>query len=402
MKNPGYIKLELSSKGIRLSKELTEGKDLRAAFLARAGIGGGIDIILPEDVWVNVPIKETFTKGSPYLLMKEGSKFYLEKGKEKLEVRVVPPPAFYEKKTSEGTPFAQVCTVHGGYLTITPIASCDFFPRFESCKFCSANFLMGPTGKKALSVREVVEIVDAAFNEGISEFVQLNIGYLDGEGHGIASLEPYITAIKKNFDALLAVEIHPPDKDALIDRSYAMGVDSISYHLDVYDPERFSSICPGKAKHIGRERYLDSLQYAASIFPSGTVTSNLIIGLEPLESTIEGINHLTRMGVVPLLPIFKPLEGSDFANHKIPDIEEIAPLFAHLYNAVKGNKISMNWSKHVSIFITPLEGRYFTENEAKLEVTLYNICKSRLGGIAAREIAKLRRKLKVKEVEDTL
>lgn len=401
MKNPGFLKLELSSKGIRLSQELIEGKDLRAAFLARAGIGGGIDIILPEDVWVNVPIREAFTKESPYLLLKEGGSFYIEKEGERVEVGVVPPPAFYEKTTTEGTPFAQVGTVHGGYLTITPIAACDFFPKFESCRFCSANFIMGPVGKKALSVREVVEIVHEAFEEGIAEFVQISLGYIEGEGHGIASLEPYITAIKKNFDTLLAVEAHPPDKDAWIDRTYAMGVDSIAYHLDIYDPEIFAGICPGKARHIGRDRYLDALHYAASIFPSGTVTSNLIVGLEPLESTKEGINHLTRMGVVPLLPIFKPLEGSDFGSHKIPDTEEIAPLFAHLYNAVKGNKINMSWSKHVSIFITPIEGRYFSGDQAKLEVTLYNLYKSKIGGMATREIAKLRRRLKVREVEDS-
>ena len=258
---------------------------------------------------------------------------------------------------------------------------------------------MGPVGKKALSVREVVEIVNEAFEEGIAEFVQISLGYLDGEGHGIASLEPYITAIKKNFDTLLAVEAHPPDKDAWIDRTYAMGVDSIAYHLDIYNPERFANICPGKTRHIGRDRYLDALQYAASIFPSGTVTSNLIVGLEPLESTTEGIDHLTKMEVVPLLPIFKPLDGSEYRGHKIPDTEDIAPLFAHLYNAVKVNKINMNWSKHVSIFITPIEGRYFTGDQAKLEVTLYNLYKSKIGGLATREIAKLRRKLKVREVE---
>lgn len=401
MKNPGYLKLDISSKGIRLSKELIEGKDLRAAFLARAGIGGGIDIILPDDVWVNAPVREAFTKNSPYLLLKENGNFYIERDGERVEVGIIPPPAFYEKKTSEGTPFAQVGTVHGGYLTITPIAACDFFPKFEGCKFCSKNFIMGPEGKTALSVREVVEIVHEAFEEGIAEFVQISLGYLDGEGRGMASIEPYITAIKKNFGTLLAVEAHPPDKDSWIDRTYAMGVDSIAYHLDIYNPEIFKSICPGKARHIGRERYLDALQYAASIFPSGTVTSNLIVGLEPFDSTIEGINHLTRMGVVPLLPIFKPLEGSDYGNHKIPEADEIAPLFAHLYNAVKGNKISMNWSKHVSIFITPIEGRYFTGDEAKLEVTLYNLYKSKLGGIATREIAKLRRRLKVREVEDS-
>ncbi|MEK7851763.1 MAG: radical SAM protein, partial [Deltaproteobacteria bacterium] len=378
-----------------------EGKDLKAAFLARAGIGGVIDIILPDDVWVNVPILEAFTRESPYFLLKENGKFFIERGGERVEVGVVPPPAFYEKKTSEGTPFAQIGTVHGGYLTITPVAACDFFPKYESCKFCSANFIMGPVGKKALSVREIVEVVHEAFEEGIAEFVQLSLGFLEGEGHGIASLEPYITAIKRNFDTILAIEAHPPGKDAWIDRTYAMGVDSIAYHLDIYNPEIFASICPGKARQIGRERYLDALQYAASVFPSGTVTSNLIVGLEPVESTIDGINHLTKMGVVPLLPIFKPLEGSDYSGHRIPDTEEIAPLFAHLYNAVKGNKISMNWSKHVSIFITPIEGRYFTGDQAKLELTLYNLYKSKIGGMATREIAKLRRRLKVREIEDS-
>lgn len=401
MKNPGFLKLELSAKGIRLSQELIEGKDLKAAFLARAGIGGGIDIILPDDVWVNAPIGESFTKDSPYLLLKENGDFFIDNNGERIAVGIVPPPAFYEKKTSEGTPFAQVGTVHGGYLTITPIAACDFFPRFESCRFCSANFVMGPVGKKALSVREVVEIVHEAFEEEIAEFVQLSMGFLEGDGHGIASLEPYITAIKKNFDTLLAVEVSPPATDKWIDRTYAMGVDSIAYHLDIYDPEIFARICPGKARNIGRERYLDSLQYAASIFPSGTVTSNLIVGLEPFESTALGINHLTRMGVVPLLPIFKPLEGSDFGDHKIPESLEIAPLYAHLYNAIKSNKISMSWSKHVSIFITPIEGRYFTGDAAKREVTLYNLYKSKLGGIATREMAKLRRRLKVKEVDDS-
>ncbi len=401
MKNPGFLKLELSARGIRLSQELIEGKDLKAAFLARAGIGGGIDIILPDDVWVNAPIRESFTKDSPYLLLKENGDFFIDTDGERIAVGIVPPPAFYEKKTSEGTPFAQVGTVHGGYLTITPIAACDFFPRFESCRFCSANFVMGPVGKKALSVREVVEIVHEAFEEEIAEFVQLSMGFLEGDGHGIASLEPYITAIKKNFDTLLAVEVSPPATDKWIDRTYAMGVDSIAYHLDIYDPEIFARICPGKARNIGRDRYLDSLQYAASIFPSGTVTSNLIVGLEPFESTALGINHLTRMGVVPLLPIFKPLEGSDFGDHKIPESVEIAPLYAHLYNAIKSNKISMSWSKHVSIFITPIEGRYFTGDAAKREVTLYNLYKSKLGGIATREMAKLRRRLKVKEVDDS-
>jgi hypothetical protein len=111
------------------------------------------------------------------------------------------------------------------------------------------------------------------------------------------------------------------------------------------------------------------------------------------------INHLTRWGCTFFL--YLSLLKVPISNHKIPDTEEIAPLLAHLYNAVKSNKINMNWSKHVSIFITPIEGRYFTGEQAKIEVTLYNLYKSKIGGLATREIAKLRRRLKVREVEDS-
>ena len=40
--------------------------------------------------------------------------------------------------------------------------------------------------------------------------------------------------------------------------------------------------------YIGRERYYEALAYAASIFPSGTVWSELVLGVEPIESTRRG------------------------------------------------------------------------------------------------------------------
>jgi len=134
--------------------------------------------------------------------------------------------------------------------------------------------------------------------------------------------------------------------------------------------------------------------FASTIFCSSSISATICFCF---SSGGKGISILKMWS----LPIFKPLEGSDYGSHKIPDTEEIAPLLAHLYSAVKSNKINMNWSKHVSIFITPIEGRYFTNDQAKLEVTLYNLYKSKIGGMATREIAKLRRRLKVREVEDS-
>ena len=64
--------------------------------------------------------------------------------------------------------------------------------------------------------------------------------------------------------------------------------------------------------------------------------------------------------------------------------------------------MNMSWSKNVSTFITPLEARFFAGDDAKLQVVMQNIYKSALGGKAVRGFAGLRRKLKVKEVDESL
>ena len=75
-----------------------------------------------------------------------------------------------------------------------------------------------------------------------------------------------------------------------------MGADSVLYNLEIFDKGLFEIICPGRSELIGRKRYLDALEYAASIFPNGTVASHLIVGLEPPGSTIKGVDFLTTDG----------------------------------------------------------------------------------------------------------
>ena len=87
--------------------------------------------------------------------------------------------------------------------------------------------------------------------------------------------------MKKNFNCLVAVEALPPKENRWIDETYALGVDSVLYNLEIFDKELFEIICPGRAAQIGRKRYMEALEYAARIFPNGTVASHLIVGLEP-------------------------------------------------------------------------------------------------------------------------
>ena len=397
--NPGYLKLLLSSKGMRIGKSIAN--ELDKTLKTRRGAAGGVELILPGGVWVDVPIEDVFAKSSPFSLEKEGDDFYLRAYGESAPVDLVPGPSFYDKVTAKGTPFYQVASLHGGEVHITPSGRCQFFDLSASCLFCQEREAFFPIAREFITVEEVIEVVEAAFSEKLADSVELNLGYYDTPDRGILLLEPYIKAIKRNFDTLVAVDVQPPETNNWIDRTYAMGADKISYHLEIFDREIFKDLCPGKESIIGWERFIEALRYAASLFPGGTVSTNLIVGLEPPSSTMKGIDFLAGIGVVPILPVFKPLKGTPLYERGIPEPEDIAPIYGHFYKALKKSGVNMTWSKNVSTYMTPLEARYFAGDDAKLQVTMQNIYKSKIGGMAIRSFAGLRRRLKVKEVEDS-
>ena len=168
--------------------------------------------------------------------------------------------------------------------------------------------------------------------------------------------------------------------------------------MEIFDKELFEIICPGRSELIGRERYLDALKYAASVFPNGTVASHLIVGLEPPGSTIKGIDYLTEMGVVPILPIYRPSPGKALRIEPLT-AEIIIPVYQHLYNAVKENSINMNWVRDISLISTPIEGRRLVEEEGGISL-FDSFYKSRFGRKTAWGLSAIRRKLRVKGRED--
>jgi hypothetical protein len=248
-----------------------------------------------------------------------------------------------------------------------------------------------------MSVQEVVEVVRAAFAEGCVESVYFNPSYVGSEDAGIAFLEPYIQAIKRHFDTLVAVQIHPPQNNQWIDRTYAMGVDALSYGVEMHDHDALARRCGGRVRYIGRDRYYEALAYAASVFPSGTVWSDLVLGLEPTASTLQGIDALVRIGVLPVLSV---LWASD-SGRSVPVLEAAGPVLAHLFHAVRRAKVNMGWVRDLSFAITPLEARFFAGDEARMSVTMRHFYRSKLGTLAARSLSRLRRRLRVRRVSDS-
>jgi hypothetical protein len=253
-------------------------------------------------------------------------------------------------------------------------------------------------------VEDVLEAVGTARDTNGIDVVYLSTGYEARPDSGVLDLEPFIRAIKHRFDILVAVDALPPADNVWIDRTYAMGVDAVSYNLEIFDPILFEQICPGPAQALGRQRFLDALEYAVGVFPSGAVICHLMVGMETLASTAKGVEALTKSGIVPVLPLFRPFKGLDMRLHPARRAqararlkpEALAGLYGLLYRKVRQHKIPLAWARHVSVASTPLEGRFFAGEEARLLVFLDKLAQTRLGRVTRARLADLRRLLRVR------
>jgi biotin synthase-related radical SAM superfamily protein len=381
IRNPGTLKIDLMLRGIKVNDP---------GLLAEAGGKAGVDIVLNRGTRACVPLADEAVE-SPYSLVRGASGLAVSDGQESAPCEIVKRPAFLDKKTQGGVLFSDIAASHGSYVVITPTTRCDFFNEGVECKYCAGNYDRAGKGRTH-SVDDVLEVVEAVKKEKVSDIIYVSIGFSDGPDGGIEFLAPYIKGIKKYFNTLVAVEALPPRKNSWIDDTYAMGADSVLYNLEIFDPELFELICPGRAELIGQKRYKQALKYAAGVFPSGTVASHLIVGLEPPGSTRKGIDFLTGIGVVPILPIYRPTGGRALRIEPLT-AEVIIPVYKHLYEAVKEKDINMNWVREISVITTPIEGKLLIDGKGSLLDSFY---KSRLGLKTAWGLSTIRRKLRVK------
>lgn len=399
--NPGQLKLELVHHGVTLDPGVVDdADDLDTPVPARGQaprMQPEVELALPGELVARVPVHDARSPSAYVLSTRDGHLIVRRAdGPAQYDVRLNPPPRFYARHTKLGTPMRAIAAVHGSHIVVSPEATCALSSEGTPCASCAGRPYQGSAPPPA--IEDVVEVIRAAFEEGAAEFVYFIAPYSEGADRGLALLEPYIKATKRHFDTLVAAHLHPPVADEWIDHAYAIGLDAISFSVEIFDPDLLEQHCPGRVQHIGRERYYAALEHAAAVFPNGTVWSDLVIGLEPEESTMRGIDRLASIGVLPVLCVPPGPPGP--ASSAGPT-ELAGPLGAHLYTVVKERGINMGWLRDLSSSITPLEARFFVGDDAWLTVAVQNFYRSRVGGLAARNLARFRRRLRVRAVSDS-
>jgi hypothetical protein len=367
--NPALLKLDLYCQGLRLDDSCYIEEDGgRKILRTRAGLGSGLELVLPGGLWTNVPVTEPFAQRSPYTLHRKDGRYSLRwSGEPVAPVTLSPRPGWYEGQTASGKPMTRIGTLQGTYLGIYQAKVCEYWtakPTKVNCKFCSVGLNLGVDDGSEKSVAEVMEVVRAARAESGITYVDFNTGHYEGDTY-LDILEPYIVRIKKELGLLVGVQT-PPHRDLRrYDGLREMGVNRVSFCFEVYDPEVFKDLCPGKQAEYGLEHYLEAVRYCATLGPKGprsepwVTNGEIIAGLESPESSIRAIDWITSVGAIPTVCVFRPLVGTDLEDAAPPKTEDMLPIFRRLYEACmeRGLPIGCAPDVHVSLVMLPEECR---------------------------------------------
>jgi hypothetical protein len=382
-RNPGFLKLDLLCRGARVDDAAEfDRRGGRPVMRTRAGLGSGLELVLDEGLRVNVPVVEPFAARSPYEVRpaagrSPGAVDIVRDGAPCARARLAARPRWYDRPTSAGRPMRRVGTLQGTYLAIYPGRVCDFWVKGvsrtarENCRFCSVGLNLGADDASGKTVDEVLEVVHAARRESGITYVDFNAGHDDGFGF-LDALEPFVRRVKEETGLLVGIQTPPHPDPARWERLKALGVNRVSFCFEIFDPERFRAICPGKARVYGLETYLESITRCARLarrerrsLEPWVVNGEIIAGLEPAASSIAAVRWLTGQGAIPTVCIFRPLVGTDLALAPSPTTEDVLPVFQALWTEcmAHGLPIGLAPNVRVSLVMLPEECRWLIQDE---------------------------------------
>jgi hypothetical protein len=368
--NACELEIDLFCRGMRIPDEVSLA-GVRGLSRTRAGLGSGLELAiqsrsrLKREVWVNVPVIEPFARRSPYRLdcIGDGHAVVDDRDHTVYPVRLPKEPDWYTRLTSRDVQMQRIGILQGTYLAIYVNPLCAFWtanPRLN-CQFCTTGRNIGPSEAAEKSLSDVIETCWAAKQESGVTFVHLNGGF-QGE-HGIEHIKPYVKAIKEKVGMLVGVQLAPEHNLHQYDELVALGVDHLSFCVELLDPRWFARICPGKARVHGQKLYFDTMAYCVDLLPYGSVSGEMIAGLEPIEHTLEAIDRITGIGAFPTVCIFRPTVGSDLEEWPAPSYAEMRRVMAHMYDACRRSLMPIGVAPNieVSLVVNPDDAAMLAE-----------------------------------------
>jgi hypothetical protein len=274
---------------------------------------------------------------------RESAGYALWSGEERLcRVDFVRAHAWQSFRTRDGASPGEAGVEQLGDMLVVNVApGCEYFTlRDETgqslrCRFCAYGRFdqrsvalrqeRGRVSPDPVVLERLEDVLRVAADTGEARHVYLTGGSLGDPAREAERYRSIVAAARRAVGDRVRVTCGSGAVDRAGSESYRdAGADSCCYNLESWDADTFSAVCPGKARSVGRDQWIDALLGAVDVFGAGNVGSAFVAGVElappapgmaperMLESILEGATFFLDHGVVPLYSPLWPVEGTAY------------------------------------------------------------------------------------------
>lgn len=330
------FKTAILNQGVHLSESCL--KELEKDGGPNYEMFSALDLIIDDSICINAPYMVDFSELSPFevdFINKTYILKYYSKVIAKVKVRTADINA--NRITKSGIPYYAISYMGVDRLRIHARSGCYFKSKQIGCHFC------GIDGGDLFSMTDIKEVLDTYKNTSEIRHFLVGGGSFNpsDDFHKVLQIVRYIHETFKRNIYLMSI---PPIDETILFKLKEAGVTEVAFNLEIYDRIRAKKIMPGKG-NIPFKRYDTAFQTAVKIWgKNGNVRSALIVGLEPKESTIQGIEYLCNIGVSPILALFKP--DGKMEDYLAPSSDEVLYIWETAENICKRYRVPLGPSCH--------------------------------------------------------
>lgn len=310
------LKVAILNRGAVLSLDAIQY--IEAHGKMRNGTYCSLDLYI-KGMYINCPLYIKLTALSPFAIDLNDTcdalclKYY---GRYIVDVTYDVQKNFYKESLENGTLINKICFLATDRLRIQNNSFCTFPVHGIGCLFCEANGI-----HNQFEEEDILEAIDVVFSAKKLPFRHIMIGGLSNHiGYEKPIILNICQRIRKYSDMPIYLMSLPPLAEE-VEEYYRAGVTEFGFNLEIYDRSLAQKYMPGKG-YIPIKKYMDAYQAAVHCVGNrGAVRCAFIVGLEPKNSLLEGIEKVCQYGVAPILSVFRPIPGTVLEN-MIPPSDE--------------------------------------------------------------------------------
>lgn len=320
-----YLKIALINQGIVIREDAKQYLEKNGGM--REGVYNAVDIYI-DDIVINSAVSVKFTALSPFNIRTDNNGLILYCCDVAVtRVNIQRADVLGEKRITSGTKVKDICLLATDRVRVQHSTNCHFTRCGVGCKFCEVE-----NHEFDFSVQDIFEAIDLYIDSEYKFRHFLIGGRSDSSSREIDEILMITEHIYKKGNWPIYVMCVPPKKKEDLKRLYDNHVTELALNIEIWDRKLAKKWMPGKSR-ITRERYIEMLKYAVQLWGArGDVRTAFIVGLEPEHSLFSGIEEVCKLGVAPILSVFRPIPGTEGENLTPPSNEQLLEIYRKAEN----------------------------------------------------------------------